>query len=416
MQQSKLFCKTKKETPKEAEVISHKLLIRGDFIEQSSSGVYRFLPLGFMVLKKIERIIREEMLSIGAQEVYLPVLQNKNLWLETNRWNTMDPPLFKFKNRHQKETALGPTHEEEITDIVRKRISSYQDLPLALFQIQNKFRNEMRTSGGLLRTREFLMKDLYSFHSNETDLVNFYQKVKKSYFKIFKKCGLKPVCVEASSGSIGGNLSHEFMVPSDCGEDRILICKKCTWAANVEKVGQIKKCSQCQNSLEEKKSVEVGHIFNLGTKYTQKMKAYFKDKDGKEKLILMGCYGIGLPRLMAVVVEMNHDQNGIIWPKPLSPFDVHLIQIENIDKVKKMAEKIYQNLQKRKLEVLYDERTNKSTGEKFIDADLIGIPWRIVVSEKTLKKDCVEIKERKKKQFKLVKINRLPQFLISNFQ
>jgi len=242
MLQSQLFAKTKKTAPKEAEIISHKLLLRADFIEQSSSGVYRFLPLGFKVLKKIEEIIREEMIALGAQELYLPALQNKNLWLETNRWQTIDPPLFKLKDRHQKETALGSTHEEEITDIVRKRIKSYQDLPLHLFQIQDKFRNEVRATGGLLRTREFLMKDLYSFHRDEKDLANFYQKVKKAYFKIFKRCGLDSVCVEASPGTIGGKLSHEFMVLSPEGEDRILICKKCGYGANIEKVGEIKIC------------------------------------------------------------------------------------------------------------------------------------------------------------------------------
>jgi prolyl-tRNA synthetase len=406
MYQSQLFCKTKKEAPKEAEVISHRLLTRADFIEQSSSGVYRFLPLGFKVLKKIEGIIREEMLAIGAQELYLPALQNKNLWLETNRWQTIDPPLFKFKDRHQKETALGSTHEEEITDIVRKRVKSYQDLPFYLFQIQDKFRNEMRATGGLLRTREFLMKDLYSFHVNEKDLVNFYQKVKKSYFKIFKRCGLKTICVQASSGTIGGELSEEFMVISENGEDRVLVCQKCDWGANVEKVGEIKKCPQCQCSLEKKNSIEVGHIFNLGTKYSQTMKATFRDKDGKEKPIIMGCYGIGLPRLMAAIVEIHHDEKGIIWPKEVAPFQIHLIPIENTGKVKKASEKLYQDLQRRRIEVLYDDR-DKSPGEKFADADLIGIPIRIVVSERTLEKVCVEIKKRSGKKTELIKIQNL---------
>lgn len=405
MRQSQLFCQTKKATPKDALVTSHKYLVRGDFIEQTISGVYRFLPLGFGVLKKIEKIIREEMLNLGGQELYLPVFQDKSLWQETNRWQTIDPPLFKLKDRHQKETALGSTHEEEITDVVRKRIKSYQDLSLSFFQIQDKFRNEMRSSGGLLRTREFLMKDLYSFHSNDKDLLNFYNKVKKSYFKIFKRCGLSAICVEASSGTIGGKFSHEFMVLADSGEDRVLICKKCGFGANIEKLGKtIKKCPKCRSLLEKRNSIEVGHIFNLGTKYSLAMRANYQDKFGKLKPILMGCYGIGLPRLMATIVEIHYDANGIIWPKEVAPFQIHLIRIENAKKVKDAAEKLYRDLQKAGFEVLYDDRGDKSVGEKFVDCDLIGIPWRIVVSERTLAKNSVEVKKRNKKQIKLVKI------------
>jgi prolyl-tRNA synthetase len=410
MLQSQLFCKTKKEAPKDAEAISHKLLVKGDFIEQTISGVYRFLPLGLGVLKKIEKIIREEMLNLGAQEVLLPTLQDKKLWLETNRWQTIDPPLFKLMDRHQKETALGPTHEEEMVDIVRKKVKSYQDLPFSLFQIQNKFRNEMRASGGLLRQREFLMKDLYSFHSNKKDLINFYNKVKKSYFKIFKKCRLPVKCVEASSGTIGGELSHEFQVVAESGEDRILICSKCGYGANIEKVGEIKRCPKCGGILEKKNSIEVGHIFYLGTKYSKAMSANFKDRDGKEKPILMGCYGIGLPRLMATIVEIHHDEKGIIWPKEVAPFQVHLIRIENNQPVKLAAEKLYNDLIKENIEVLYDDRQDKSTGEKFADCDLIGIPIRIVISERTLKQNCVELKNRGLKKTKLIKINEVKEY------
>jgi prolyl-tRNA synthetase len=409
MLQSQLFCKTKKEAVKEAEVISHKLLIRADFIEQSFSGVYRFLPLGFRVLKKIEGIIREEMLNLGAQELYLPALQNKNLWQETNRWKTIDPPLFKLRDRHQKEIGLGSTHEEEITDIFRRRIKSYQDLPLYLFQIQDKFRNEMRATGGLLRTREFLMKDLYSFHPDQKDLQRFYEKVKKRYFKIFQRCGLKTLYVEADPGTIGGELSNEFMVVSESGEDRILICRKCGFRANIEKVGESKKCPNCRGVLERKQTIEVGHIFALGTKYSKAMEANFVGRDGKQHFVVMGCYGIGLPRLMATVVEVNHDEKGIIWPKEVAPFQIHLIQIENNKKVKKIAEKLYQDLQRKGVEVLYDDR-DKSAGEKFADADLIGIPTRIVISERTLKKNSVEIKKRREKKTKLVKIKNLSHF------
>ena len=410
MLQSQLFCKTKKETPKDAEVISHKLLVKGDFIEQTISGVYRFLPLGLKVLKKIEKIIREEMWDLGAQEVLLPTLQDKKLWLETNRWQTIDPPLFKLLDRHQKEIALGPTHEEEMVDIARKRVKSYQDLPFSLFQIQNKFRNEMRASGGLLRQREFLMKDLYSFYSNEEEAREFYERVKKAYFKIFRRCALQTILVEASSGTIGGKLSHEFQVEAEVGEDRILVCKKCGYGANIEKVRETKKCPKCSGRLEMKNSIEVGHIFYLGEKYSNAMSADFNDRDGKEKPILMGCYGIGLPRLMATIVEIHHDEKGMIWPQSVAPFQLHLIRIENSRPVKLAAEKLYNDLTKEAIEVLYDDRAAQSAGEKFADCDLIGIPMRLVISERTLKQNCAELKRRSAKKTKLIKINEVKKY------
>src|SRR6056297_1051592 len=308
MRQSKLFAKTKKKAPKDAETISHKYLAKGDFIEQSISGVYSYLPLGWRVFRNIERIIREEMESLGAEEVYLPAMQNKNLWLETGRWETIDPPLFKFEDRHDREIALGPTHEEGITDIVRHRVDSYKDLPFALFQIQDKFRNEMRATGGLLRTREFSMKDLYSFHKDENSVEEFYKKVKGAYFRIYERCGVDAVCVDAESGSIGGDFSDEFMVPAESGEDTILICQDCGYGANTEKIGEIEECPKCKGEIEEEKTIEVGHIFKLGTKYSKIMGATFKDKKGEEHPILMGCYGIGLSRLMATIVEVRHNK------------------------------------------------------------------------------------------------------------
>ena len=407
MLQSQLFYKTKKTAPKDAEIVSHKYLVRADFIEKSFSGVYRFLPLGFMVLKNIEGIIRQEIIALGANELYLPALQNKALWQETGRWQTIDPPLFKFKDRHQKEIGLGSTHEEEITDVFRRRIKSYQDLPFSVFQIQDKFRNEMRPSGGLLRTREFLMKDLYSFYPNEKESQRFYEKVKSSYFKIFKRCGLSPICVEASSGTIGGALSQEFMMLSLVGEDRILTCQKCKFAANIEKTGKINKCPKCSSTLEERRTVELGHVFNLGTKYSKAMKAEYLDKQGKPQPVFMGCYGIGLPRLMTAIVEKHYDEKGIVWPKEISPFNVHLIQLDNVEKT---AKKIYQDLQKQGVRVLYDDRA-KSAGEKFAEADLIGIPLRMVVSQKTLAKNSVELKKRSENKLKLVKIFQIHKYV-----
>jgi len=395
MLQSKLFCKTKREAPREVEAASHKFLIRGDFVEQSFAGVYRFLPLGVMVLRKIENIIRQKMFELGAQEVILPALQNKSLWLETGRWDKIDPPLFKFKDRHEREIALGSTHEEEITDSFRHRV----ELPVALFQIQTKFRNEMRSTGGLLRAREFLMKDLYSFHSDEGGLKDFYEKVKKTYFDIFKTCGLKALCVEADSGTIGGSISNEFMIISAAGEDRILICDQCGFAANVEKSGKVAKCPKCQSILRQESAIEIGHIFSLGEKYSQAMSL--------PGAVFMGCYGIGLPRLMATIVEKNRDERGIIWPETVAPFQVHLLSLGQNEK----SEKLYQDLQKQGVEVLYDDRVNKTAGEKFAEADLLGIPTRMVVSAKTLEKDSVEIKKRNEKEVKLVGLAKMKKYV-----
>ena len=406
MKQSELFYKTKKQAPKDAKTISHKLLLKADFVEQETTGVYSFLPLGWRVHKKIEQIIRQEMNAVGGQEIFLSVIQPKSLWEEAGRWDKPDLPLFKFKDRHKKEYALGPTHEEMISDIVRKRIESYKDLPFYLYQIQNKFRNEMRPTGGLLRVREFIMKDLYSFHRDEKDLENYYKKVEKAYLRIFKRCELKAILMEAESGPIGGTISHEFGILSKSGESKIFLCPRCGWAISDEKIGKDKKCKKCKRKLEKKECIEGGHIFNLGTDYSKSMNILFVDKDGKKKPIVMGCYGLGLGRLMASIIEVHHDNKGIIWPKEVSPFDIHLIAIENNKKVRGQAEKIYRDLQNKGFDVLFDDR-DETPGIKFVEADLIGIPLRLVVSEKTIKQDSVEVKERNKKKSKLVKIKSL---------
>ena len=403
MLQSKFFTKTLYSDPKDAITASHKFLVRAGYINQLTSGVWSLLPLGWRVYKKVENIIREEMNALGAEELYLPTLQPRELWEKSGRWATIDPPLFKVKDRHEKWLGLGSTHEEVITDLARFYIESYRDLPKAIYQIQNKFRNEMRPSGGLLRTREFIMKDLYSFHAAENDLENFYQKVMAAYHNIYKRCGLKAIAVEASSGSIGGSFSHEFMILAPSGEDKILVCPKCDWGANKE-VCSGKICPECKTKLEEKQAIEAGHIFNLGTLYSEKMGAYFIDEQGKKKPIMMGCYGIGLQRLMATIVEAGHDQDGIIWPKNVAPFDCHLIALSLEDKeVNEFAQKAYEELNK-KCAVLFDDR-NLSAGIKFKDADLIGIPVRLVISKKTGGK--VEYKERDKKDCELITLKQL---------
>lgn len=393
MRYSQLFGKTLKTVPAEAEAVSHKLLTRAGFIDrQLSAGIYSFLPLGWRVHQKICEIIRFEMNAIGGQEIFLPTLQPKELWLKSGRWDEMDPPLFTVKDRHGKELALGSTHEEVITDLVSRFIQSYKDLPLALYQIQNKFRNEMRSTGGLLRVREFMMKDLYSFHASEEDLEAFYLKVINAYRKIFQRCGFTVKVAEASSGSIGGSQSHEFQMLCATGEDQILYCEKCDWASSKEKA---EKCPLCGGKLQTGKCIENGHVFKLGVKYAEKLGAYFTDSHGRKKPIIMGCYGIGIGRLMATVVEVHHDNRGIIWPKEIAPYTVSLISLG--PKSQKQAEQIYEELQKAGIEVLYDDR-EISAGEKFADCDLIGNPIRLVVSEKTFQPDQNKIEWKKREQ------------------
>lgn len=408
IQQSKLFSKTRKETPKEAKTPSHKFLLKAGYIDQLASGIWSLLPLGFLVHKKIEEIIRQEMVSIGAQEIFLPTLQPKSIWDETGRWETIDPPLFQLKDRHEKIFGLGSTHEEVITDLARKYISSYKQLPLAVFQIQNKFRNELRSSGGLLRVREFVMKDLYSFHTDQKDLSKYYEKVLAAYLRVFKRCGLEAVPVEASSGSIGGNYCHEFMIPAPSGEGKIVICPKCDFAANSEVIKEAKQCPNCKSDLEEKTTIEAGHIFQLGDTYSKKMKAEFIDKSGHSKPLVMGCYGIGLGRLLACIIEVNNDQDGIIWPEQVSPFDFHLLSLHQDKSGQKQIQQILDYCQDRAIDILYDDR-ELSAGQKLKDADLIGISKRIVISSKTLEKDSFELKERKKDQVQLIKISKLSQ-------
>ena len=415
MRQTKLFYKAKKTVPKNIEARSQQLLYRGDFIDQLGSGLYSFLPLGWSVMSNIAKIIREEMKAIGGQEVFLPSLHPKKVWQVTKRWETIRPPLFKLRDSHNKEFALGPTHEEVITQLVASRVLSYKDLPVSLFQIQNKFRNEIRYTGGLLRTREFLMKDLYSFHADQKDFEKYYQKVAKAYFSIFKRCGLEAKMVEASGEGFTNSFTHEFQVFTPVGEDTIFYCPKCGFARNKEiadyKAGD--KCPKCGAKLELKRGIEIGNIFPLGDKYSKAFNLFYKDKEGNQKSVIMGCYGIGLGRLMASVVELNNDEKGIVWPSELAPFDIHLIPIEMKNKqVQETAEKIYQIGQKAGFGVLYDDRIGKKIGEKFVEADLIGIPIRIVVSKKTLEKNELEIAKRNKNKKEFLSIEKLQNFLI----
>ena len=422
MRQSKLFSKTIKNKSAEGDAVSNDLLTRAGFVDQLMSGVYSFLPLGFLVLKNIENIIRAEMQKAGGQEILMPVLQPKENWMKTGRWETLDV-LFKVKGGGDKEYALGPTHEEVVSPLAKKIIFSYKDLPLSVFQIQTKFRDELRAKSGILRTREFLMKDLYSFHATQEDLDKYYEKMAKVYLNIFRQCGIEKETFQTlASGGSFSKYSDEFQTATEAGEDIIYICKKCGTAINKEIKPENEKCPKCSSKefsaqggpasgWDEKKAIEVGNIFKLGTKYSLPFDLKFKDKDGSEKPVIMGCFGIGLGRLAGAVVEINHDEKGIIWPKSIAPFLAHLIPVENNKKIKLAADKIYDNLQKEKIAVLYDDRQDKSVGEKFAEADLIGIPYRIVVSERTLEKNSVEVKERAKPGIRLIKIKDIKKIL-----
>jgi len=346
MLQSKLFTKTKREAPKDEESINAQLLIRAGFVDKLMAGVYTYLPLGWRVLKKIENIIREEMNAIGGQEIFMPALQPKENWATTGRWDSMDD-LYKVKDSSDREFALGPTHEEIVTPLAKKFINSYKDLPLCVYQFQNKFRMELRSKSGLLRGREFAMKDLYSFHIDEKDLDKYYEKAIKAYENIFNRAGLggKTHITFASGGSFS-KYSHEFQTLSDAGEDIIYICQKCGQAINKEIFGEIKICPNCEGKdFKEEKAIEVGNIFKLGTKYSAPFNLKYKDENGKEKDVVMGCYGIGPSRVMGTVVEINHDEKGIIWPESVAPFKAHLIDLRPAANGKQQGEKLYKSLQ-----------------------------------------------------------------------
>lgn len=405
MKQSHLFGKTLREAPKDESAVNARLLLRAGFIDKLMAGVYSYLPLGFRVFKKIEAIIRDEMGKLGGQEVLMPALQPRELWEETKRWDLMDV-MYTFQDTSERWLSLGPTHEEVITDIVRKHVQSYKDLPFSLFQIQTKFRDEPRAKSGLLRGKEFSMKDLYSFHRTVEDLQDFYQRSITAYSNVFRRAGLEAFVVEASGGVFMKDYSHEFMVATPAGED-VTVFSSCGWAQNkaiaIARGGE--KCSKCGDVLREEKTVESGNIFKLGTKFSADMKALFVDEDGTKKPIVMGCYGIGLSRLMGTIVEASHDEKGIIWPESVAPFTAHLLTAGKAsDAVIKEADHLYAILQKNGVDILYDDRYDVQAGVKFSDADLVGIPWRLVVSEKTLEKKGMELKKRNEKDPKMVSL------------
>ena len=566
MYYSKILIPTLKESPADAEVISHKLMVRAGMIRQMAAGIYSTLPLGLRVFKKVEQIIREEMNRIGGQEVFLPSVQPAELWEESGRWEFYGKELLRLKDRHDREFCYGPTHEEIITDIVRRDVHSYRQLPITLYQIQTKFRDEVRPRFGIMRGREFTMKDAYSFHTTEESTRETYSQMAEAYSRIFERCGLDFKMVEADSGTIGGSFSHEFVVLADSGEDRIGFCDSCDYASNlekaearaakpnnestseedikevptpgkksvkevtqflnvssdkliktivfetdqglvaglvrgdreinpvklknlidcewlnpapeelitketgvpcgylgpvgvqlkvfadteikhmsngitgankadthltgvqfgrdlkVEKVGDLKnvnegdRCPKCDSGKYKiKRGIEVGHIFILGAKYSEAMKAHYLDDQGKEKPMIMGCYGIGVGRTAAAAIEQNYDEKGIIWPLPLAPFQAVILPVNfKVDAVRSAAETIYKTLWEQGVETLLDDRSDR-LGVKFKDAELLGIPLQIIIGPKNLDEGKVELKSRKTGESKFIsfpgEISTVPEIL-----
>ena len=401
---SKIFLPTLKDNPQDAEVISHQLMLRSGMIRRVTSGIYTWLPLGLRVLRKVENIVREEMNNSGAQEVLMPMVQPKELWDETQRWEKMGPELLRIQDRHNRDFCLGPTHEEVITDLIRNNIKSYKELPLNIYQIQTKFRDEVRPRYGVMRGREFLMKDSYSFNLDEGSLNETYNLMKETYKKILERLGLKFKIVKADSGAIGGDTSEEFHVLAENGEDTIAVSDASDFAINTElllKDGDDLKSLEGKPSpdgegiIEIKKGIEVGHIFQLGRVYADAMGANVLDQEGKATNLFMGCYGIGISRLVAAAIEQNNDEKGIIWPEAMTPYEVNIVAIgfDKDEKIAKAASDLYNKLSSMKYEVMLDDRKD-GYGTKMKDAELIGIPINIIIGKQYLQNSEIELKHR----------------------
>ena len=411
MKWTQTFITTLREDPQDAEIISHKLLVRGGFIRKLTAGAYSYLPLGFKVLLKVKNIIREEMVKAGADEVLLPALQPIELWKQTGRDKDLQDVMIKFRDRHGKIVCLGPTHEEVVTSIIARGISSYRDLPKTLFQIQTKFRDEIRPRFGVIRSCEFIMKDAYSFDLDQKGLEKNYKSMYEAYCRIFERCGLTYIAVQADPGVMGGGESHEFMVPSKTGEDIIGVCEGCGYSASKDILtsggGELKDgrpCPKCKKRIKLKQTIEIGHTFKLGTKYSHPLGATYLDKSGATKDIIMGCYGIGVNRILASLIEISNDKNGMIWPASISPYEVVILPLNvSVDKLKETAESIYKDLKASGADVIIDDREDRA-GVKFKDADLIGFPLQVIVGEKNLKDGIVELKTRKTGKSQKVKI------------
>lgn len=410
MKYSSLFPKTLKQAPARAESINHQLLVRGGFIDQLMAGSFSLLPLGWKVYLKIENIIREELNKAGCQEMLMPLLHPREIWDKTGRWSDPDVKkiMYQFKDIHNREFGLSFTHEEIVMYILGKFIKSYKDLPVAVYHFSTKFRNELRAKSGILRGREFIMKDLYSAHVSEEDMINYYDKVKEAYVEIFNRMSLEVIVTQAGGGVFTKGFTHEFQVLCETGEDEIIYCPGGDFAQNAE-ISQVKEGKQCDlghGPLKKVKTIEVGNIFPLGTKYSKAMGVTYKDEKGKDQDVWFASYGIGMTRLIGTLVEVFHDERGIIWPESMAPYQVHLVGLDLEDeKVAREAEKVYKLLLAEGIEVLFDDREGISAGAKFADCDLIGIPYRVVISKKT--QDKLEVKKRSEKATKFLSLNEL---------
>ncbi|MCT4591865.1 MAG: His/Gly/Thr/Pro-type tRNA ligase C-terminal domain-containing protein [Candidatus Gracilibacteria bacterium] len=401
MKQSFFKIQTNKDAPHDEGSINAELLVKAGFVKKESAGVFTYMPIGLRVLKKVQHIIREEMDKVGMQEVLMPTLIQKENFEKTKRAG-VDVAFETDRNY-----ILGWSHEEIITPLAKQYINSYKNLPIAFYQVQTKFRNEPRAKSGLLRGREFIMKDGYSFHATKEDFQEFYEKVAEAYFEVFKRAGLRSYRITAGGGDFSKNISHEFSVITQAGEDVMIYCEKCGFAQNTE-LGEITSCPKCNSTLKKDKCVEAGNIFDLGEKYTQDFDLKFTNEKGESIYPYMGCYGIGVSRLMGTIIEAHHDENGMIWPKTVAPFHVHIISLDQNEK----ASEIEKILESNGIEVLVDDRDERA-GKKFADSDLIGIPLRLVVSKKTLEQDSVEWKERSSDEAKMIKIDELTEEVVN---
>jgi prolyl-tRNA synthetase len=406
MKLSQAFFYPQKTSPKDADSKNARYLAQAGFVSKNLSGVYAMLPFGLKVYRKIENLIREEMSKVGAQELLMNVLQDKNLWQKTGRWEEADDVFYKIKDK-EKEIGLAPTHEEQITQIVKEKISSYKNLPVLLYQIQNKFRKEKRAKSGMLRLREFFMKDCYSFSSSLEEHEIIYEKLKESYFRFFEKLGLEAKLVIASGGMFA-KFSHEFQVFCEIGEDDIYYCPNCQLAHNKE-ISELKegdKCPNCGGIIEKRNAVEVGNIFTLKNKFSQPLEAGFLDKNGKRQDFLMGCYGVGLSRCLAMIVEIFYDEDKkkMIWPKSVTPFLIEVISIDQNEK----ATEIYQQLKILGLEVAFDDR-DKRFGQKMSEADLLGCPYKVIVGKKALENQ-VEIRNEIENKVEFIEVDKLNDY------
>ncbi len=419
MRSSQFFMPTLRENPTEAQIVSHRLMLRAGMVRQASAGIYSWLPLGFKVLKNIERIVREEQDAAGCQELLMPTIQSADLWRESGRYDDYGKEMLRITDRHDREMLYGPTNEELITDIFRNSVKSYRDLPKLMYHIQWKFRDEVRPRFGVMRGREFLMKDAYSFDLDYAGAKRAYNKMFVSYLRTYARMGLKAIPMAADTGPIGGDLSHEFIILADTGESQVFCHKnfveRDVLSMDIDFDGDLEPIVQAWTTdyaaTEEKhdtaafeaiaadrrleaRGIEVGHIFYFGTKYSEPLKAQVQDKDGKPVTVHMGSYGIGVSRLVGAIIEASHDENGIIWPESVAPFKVGLINLKVTDQpTTKVAEDIYGKLKTAGVEVLYDDRDERA-GAKFAEMDLIGLPWQLTVGPRGAAKGEVELKNR----------------------